>query len=210
MRAFDTAFGKGFLPGYQAGVMRFRYRGLPCHKSPIDLAIYSEALWQLRPRTVIEIGSKAGGSALWLADQMQAFGLDATIDSIDLEPPVIEDPRITFRRGDVIELETVLAQAGLLTAPHPWFVTEDSAHSYEGCRVALEVCGRYMHAGDLLVMEDGVLDELGLSDRYQGGPNRAIAEYLAGHPEVFEIDTALCDMFGRNATYAPNGYLRRR
>jgi len=54
-----------------------------------------------------------------------------------------------------------------------------------------------------------VLDELGLTGRYGGGPNRAIAEFLTAHPDAFEIDTRLCDMFGTNATYAPNGYLRK-
>ena len=66
-----------------------------------------------------------------------------------------------------------------------------------------------MQHGELLVMEDGVLVELGVSENYQGGPNRAIEEYMTVNPGVFEVDEALCDMFGRNATYAPNGYLRK-
>ncbi len=55
-------------------------------------------------------------------------------------------------------------------------------------------------------MEYGVLDELGLSERYDGGPNRAIAEFMSERPRVFEVVTELCDMFGTNAT---NGYHRK-
>lgn len=47
-------------------------------------------------------------------------------------------------------------------------------------------------------------------DTYQAGSSRAIEAFFDAAPDVFEIDTALCDMFGPNATDAPNGYLRRR
>ena len=93
--------------------------------------------------------------------------------------------------------------------PHPWFVTEDSAHSYQACKTALQVLSAHMQPGDVLSMEDGVLDDLGLSDQYQGGPNQAIAEHLEAHPTHFRVMTELCDKFGINATYNPNGYLCR-
>ena len=209
-RGFDTAFPVPFLRPYQAGAMKYRYRGVPCLKSPIDMAICARAIWDLQPKTVIEIGCKAGGSALWMADMLHSYGLDTPIYGIDLAPPNRPpDDRITFLKGDVNDLETVFRENGLLSRPHPWFVTEDSAHTYEGCRAALDFLAPHMAPGDLLVMEDGVLDDLGMTERYNGGPNRAIAEFLAERPGVFEIETELCDMFGKNATYAPNGYLRK-
>jgi cephalosporin hydroxylase len=42
-----------------------------------------------------------------------------------------------------------------------------------------------------------------------GGPNRAVAEFLARRPERFRIDAELCDFYGRNVTWSPNGWLRR-
>lgn len=209
MRSFGTVFPGDFLEGYQAGVMQYRYRGLRCLRSPVDMAIQTRAIWDLQPATLIEIGSHSGGGALWLADTARAYGLKAHVFSVDLAPPQIVDPDVTFLQGDVLALDAVFAEHGLGMCPRPWFVIEDSAHTYEGCLAALNFLSGQMQTGDLLVMEDGVLDELGLSERYQGGPNRAIAEFLTARPETFEIDTALCDMFGRNATYAPNGYLRK-
>jgi len=209
LRPFKTAFPHSFLEEYQRGSLRYAYRGVPCLKSPIDMAIHTRAVWDLQPGTIIEIGSKHGGSALFYADLAERYGLEAKVWSIDLEPPKIDDPRISFLAGDVNALAPVFAENGLVDCPRPWFVIEDSAHTYEGCLAALSFLSGQMQAGDLLVMEDGVLDELGLTGRYGGGPNRAIAEFLTAHPDAFEIDTRLCDMFGRNATYAPNGYLRK-
>jgi cephalosporin hydroxylase len=36
----------------------------------------------------------------------------------------------------------------------------------------------------------------------------AIEEFLQTHSNQFEIDRKYCDMFGTNATWNPNGYLK--
>ncbi len=209
-RSFRTAFAPGFLADYQKGSLAYAYRGVRCLKSPIDIAIYLRAIWELKPKTIIEIGTHSGGSAMLLADIARMYELDARVCSIDLEPPTKVSPaHVTFLKGDVCDLAPVFAAHGLNDAPHPWFVTEDSAHTYRACRAALDLLSDKMATGDLLVMEDGVLDELGLTERYDGGPNRAVAEFMAERPGVFEVRTDLCDMFGTNATYAPNAYLQK-
>ncbi|PCJ07320.1 MAG: hypothetical protein COB16_11580 [Rhodobacteraceae bacterium] len=208
MRSFTTAFTAPMLDGYQSGVMSYTYRGIRCLKSPIDIALYMKLLWDLKPGLVLEIGSHSGGSALLLADLVAGFGLDTPVVSIDLEiPKDVQDDRIRFLQGDVLDLGNLFEKYDLAQYPHPWFITEDSAHSYTGCMTALQVLAEHMQPGDILAVEDGVLDDLGLSDKYDGGPNRAITDYLSAHPDQFRIMTELCDMFGPNATYNPNGYL---
>lgn len=209
MRPFDSAFTYTFLRKYQDGVMKHRYRGIECLRSPIDMAIQARAIWDLKPRTIIEIGSHQGGSALWMADMLDNYGFRTGLYSIDITPPDLRDDRITFIQGDVMNLGPAFKAHDLANAPRPWFVLEDSAHTYECCLAALEFLTPRLQAADLLVMEDGLLVELGVGDNYNGGPNRAIAEFMAAQPGVFEVDQALCDMFGPNATYAPNGYLRK-
>jgi cephalosporin hydroxylase len=208
MRSFTTAFTAPMLEGYQSGVMSYTYRGVRCLKSPIDIALYMKLLWDIKPGLVVEIGSHSGGSALLLADLLNSFGLQTPVISVDLEPPQgISRDGITFLAGDVMDLGSVFRENNLDDHPHPWFITEDSAHSYQGCMAAIRALSGYMAPGDVLAIEDGVLDDLGLSARYDGGPNRAIADYLTAHPGEFRIMTELCDMFGPNATYNPNGYL---
>lgn len=211
MRSFQTAFTRPGLKSYQVGVMSYTYKGIRCLKSPLDIAIYMRLIWDLKPPTLIEIGSHSGGSALLLADILGNMGCTNTeLISIDLKiPPGFEDDRIRFLKGDVCNLDSVLATQGLETLAHPWLVIEDSAHSYEGCKATLQFFEGRMKPGDMLVIEDGVLEDLGMAEKYNGGPNRAIREFLNARPNSFEIATEYCDMFGTNATYNPNGYLRR-
>ncbi len=210
MRPFQTAFSREFLEAYQRGSLSYTYKGVPCLKSPIDLAIYLSLLWNEKPRTILEIGSKEGGSALLFHDVAAAFELGATVVSIDLEKPANPPPGdVRFLEGDVTNLDAVFEEHGLFSLPRPWLVVEDSAHTYSACLAALEFFRRHLRPGELLVIEDGVLAELGLSEDYDGGPNRAIADFFVRWPRAFEVVTGYCDMFGTNATYNPNGYLRR-
>jgi len=210
LRPFQVGLPLDFLETYQRGVLAYTYRGIPCLKSPLDLAIYMRALWDEKPRTIIEIGSKFGGSALLFCDLARTFALGAAVVSIDLrrpsEPP---DCEARFLEGDVKNLDPVFAEHDLFSLPRPWFVVEDSAHTYDGCMAALGFFRRYFKPGEMLVIEDGVLSDLGLAREYSGGPNRAIADFFAHDPSAFEVVSDYTDTFGVNATYNPNGYLRR-
>ena len=189
--------------------MSYAYKGVACSKSPIDIAIYLRLLADVRPRTLIEIGTKAGGSALLFADFGKMLGLSLDIVSIDLYRPAQSFEHVTFLEGDVRNLSATFDAHGIPARPRPWLVVEDSAHTAEGCLAALDFFAQRLLPGEWLVMEDGVLDDLGLSAQYQGGPNAAIAQFFSAYPGVFEIGTQYCDMFGRQATYNPNGYLMR-
>ena len=37
------------------------------------MAMYQMLLWELKPKTIIEIGSGTGGSAVWMADLMKSY-----------------------------------------------------------------------------------------------------------------------------------------
>lgn len=206
MRRFVTNIG---LAGIERGTRAYTYRGVPCAKNPLDLAIYLRLLWDLQPGTVIEVGTQWGGSALWLADVLRSYRLSAEVISIDFLPrATVSVPGVRFLAGDVLQLAAVLPPEETARLPHPWLVLEDSAHTCTGCTAALEFFAGQMRAGDMLVVEDGVIDDLGRSDEYGGGPNRAVRDFLSRHPAVFAVAEEYCDMFGPNATFNPNGYLR--
>ena len=210
MRPFKTAFDKSFLANMQRGVMRYTYKDIGCLKCPLDMALYARLIWELKPKTLIEIGTYKGGSALWFADLFTSYQIDARIVSIDLHSEnEVHDSRIEFLTGDVHNLGEVLTNARMATLPGPILVIEDSIHTYSGSLAALRFFDRVLTIGDVIVVEDGVLDELGLSGQFGGGPNRAITEFMATSPGRFEIMTEYCDYFGPNATYSPNGFLRK-
>ena len=59
-------------------------------KFPEDLRVYEHLLWQTAPSTVIEVGVKDGGSALWFRDRLRtlaAYGRvrDPLMVAIDVE-----------------------------------------------------------------------------------------------------------------------------
>ena len=63
------------LPMMQdAIVSRTTYRGVPALKCPTDAWVYLELLHELRPKVLIEIGTRFGGSTLFLADAMSTLG----------------------------------------------------------------------------------------------------------------------------------------
>ncbi|MDE2561116.1 MAG: class I SAM-dependent methyltransferase [Sphingomonadales bacterium] len=103
-----------------------------CQEPPFDLALYQSVLGNLRPATIIEVGTSEGGSAVWLADQCKALGLDATgLTSIDISPPELTMPGIRFFQGDATRPEATFPVEEIAAAPHPWLVIEDSAHTCE-------------------------------------------------------------------------------
>ena len=64
----------------KAGV---HWKGIRNLKSPWELALYPMLLWELKPRTILEIGAFEGGSALWLADTAKSLGVPCHVYSFD-------------------------------------------------------------------------------------------------------------------------------
>ena len=60
------------------------------------------------------------------------------------------------------------------------------------------------------VIEDADIIHTGQDREGEGGPARAIAEFLRDHGNAYEIDTRYCDHYGRNVTGNLNGYLRKK
>jgi cephalosporin hydroxylase len=190
----------------QQGTMGYRYRGVPMLKNPFDLALYPLLLERARPRTLIEIGSWSGGSALWFADQAPGM----RVLSVDLKPVTdVGHPSVTFVEGDARDLGAVLTPALLESIERPLLVVEDSSHLAGTTAAVLDFFDRFLRPGEYLVVEDGILTAMCVGDSYEGGPLRAIHEFLSRTAGRYEIDRALCDYFGTNVTWNVDGYLRR-
>jgi cephalosporin hydroxylase len=198
------------LKAIQAAHLGYRYRGVPLLKSPFDLALYAMLLWENKPRTIIELGAYAGGSALWLADQVRAFGLDTHILSCDIEStPAISDPRITFRKADALRLSDSLSSETIAGLPRPLLVIEDADHRRATTLAVLRHFSPLMRQGEYMVVEDGIVTSLGLADDLDGGPATAIQEFLDEEGQAWTIDTRYCDYYGYNVTWNANGYLKK-
>jgi cephalosporin hydroxylase len=202
-----------FANTMQRGVMAYRYKGVPALKCPMDIAIYMDVLFDLRPGTVIEFGSNKGGSALWLADMLEVFGLsDTKVYSYDINPLTDwKDPRIVFGYCDTGDLSASLSDGFMRALPRPLLVIDDASHNYHQVLNVLEFCHRHSAPGDYFIVEDGLISIVGVEDLhgYEGGPFQAIQTFLQKYPNHYAIDRARCDFYGPNVTWNPDGYIRR-
>lgn len=209
-RSWASALPHSALHSIQDASHKYSWKGIPMIKNPFDYALYPLLLWQLKPKTIIEIGSWQGGSAVWLADMLTTYCIKGHVYSIDIKRVTsISHPDVTFLQGDQTALGNVLSPEFIYSLPRPLLVIEDGAHYYHTTLAVLEFFDRYLQAEEYIVIEDGMIDDLGVAITFQGGPNKALREFLAKRGNQYNIDTNLCDFFGYNMTWNTNGYLKK-
>ena len=188
------------------GHHRVTYRGVQTTKCPFDYILYQMIVFELRPDLIIEIGTHHGGNALYLADLMDILG-HGTVHSIDraqvAEKPVREHSRIKlYTRGwENYEYDEAKQFSRII-------VIEDSSHTYENTLAVLQKFAQLVPVGLYIIVEDGIVTELGRAREFNGGPLRAINQFLK-KDSGFVVDRWYSDFFGKNATFNPKGYLKR-
>jgi cephalosporin hydroxylase len=212
-RPYGSELPPELLLRMQQAVHHQRYRGIQFVKSPFDQAIYQQLVGAARPRTVIEIGSKAGGSGLFFGDLLRNNEIDGQVLSYDLVPVEgVAHPLVSFRRGNGRMLGEVLPRAVVDALPRPLLVIEDADHSYETTGAVLDHFHPLLQPGDWLVAEDGNLSDMYPAAFEDGcsGPHRALREFFARHGADYRVAAEYCDLYAYNATTASNGILERR
>jgi len=200
---------RSLLKKIQSASFKYSFEGVTCIKNPFDLALYTLLLSNLRPRTIIEIGSASGGSGLWLSAQSRALALDAVVYSYDIKPPNgLDSENLRFNFGDIYQLQNSNLPQILAGCQRPLLVIEDGPHTYDGCSAALNFFHEHLKPGDYMVIEDGIVHELGYSI-FKNGPNRAIRDFLKDKGSSYMVDRDYCDFFGYNVTWNTNGYIKK-
>lgn len=171
-----------------------QWKGRPLFKTVYDFSIYPMLLWTVRPRTIIELGSGSGASAVWLADLLTVFDAPGEVHSVDLHVPPISDSRVRFVQGDCRLIERVFDEAWLASCAHPILLIEDAHVNVAG---VLRYFDRFLASGDYVIVEDSAakVDDLG--------------RFLSGALGRYKVDTRYTDFFGRNATCAQDSILVR-
>lgn len=182
------------------------YRGVRYIRCPFDYTIYQMIINEVKPDLIIEVGTNAGGGALYMADIMNNFGCGEihTIDIVDMvDSELIKNhPRIKRFLGGYQSYDLKQAE-GFETI----LVIDDGSHIYEDVLSSLNKFKDIPSLNSYFIIEDGIIDELGYLD-YNGGPLRAISEFLGSNSD-YVIDRKWCDLFGKNATFNVNGYLKK-
>ena len=166
-------------------------------KNPFDFAIYPVLVWNTKPATIFEIGSKSGGSALWFGDMLESFGINGHVYSLDVVRVTgLTHPKVTFLEGDGRALEKSFTAEFLGGLPRPWLVIEDADHAYETSIAALRFFDPWLKPGEYIVVEDGIISDLEQDPAFNSGPHRALKEMFRTRPGAYEIDGDYCDLFG--------------
>lgn len=163
-------------------------------KTVYDLAIYQMLMWELKPKTIIEIGSGTGGSAVWMADLMASYGIDSKIISFDIIAPKIKYDNVTFLQGDCNEIEKIMKTQILEKLPKPWLIIEDAHVNVHG---VLSHFHPLMKEGDYLIVED--------SENKQPEIDR----FLKDTHDSYLVDAQYCDFFGHNMTCSYDSIFRK-
>ena len=185
---------------------RTTWMGLPCLKCPLDLWIYQELIVEVKPKLIVETGTYYGGSALFLAQVLDALG-EGEVVTIDVEEksPRPAHPRIRYVRGSSADAALV----GSLFAGHEsgqaGLVVLDSDHSRAHVAAELELFAPRVSVGGYLVVEDSNVNGHPVWPGYGDGPFEAIQEFLPRHNE-FAADPAREKFL---MTFNPGGYLKR-
>lgn len=157
------------------------WKGLRLLKDPETQATYQNLLWELRPRTIIELGVNSGASLLWFRDMSRAFGFDCHVIGIDIDTdnvriPETEMENITIREGDCREPEVLQEFTDSL---HPILFVDD-AHC-DTFNIMKWCINNLLHSGDYLVVEDM------LPVWYRYSP-RQLEENLSAFRKVLALD----------------------
>ena len=164
------------------------WKGIPLYKTVFDFTLYSMMIWDIKPATILEIGSgPSGGSAIWMADLCKMYGLNTKIISVDINPPDTSYEGVTFVKGDSEKIETL----NIENHSHPWLIIEDAHVNVNAIMAYFDL---HMNKKDYMIIED----------------TRGRAQTRLKIPNTLFIDTYYCDYFGRNATCSMNSILCKK
>jgi cephalosporin hydroxylase len=182
--------------------------GVPLWKNPLDLWVYQEIMFEVKPALIIETGTYRGGSAYYFSSicDLLGYGNVLTIDRVNRSNRP-EHPRIEYVKGSSVDPDVLaLVQDRVAAAGGPILVVLDSDHHEPHVRQELAAYNKFVTPGSYLIVEDTNINGHPVNPFFGPGPMEAVEAFLPDHPE-FEIDLSREKYM---VTHNPNGFLRRR
>ena len=180
--------------------------GIPAQKCPLDLWIYQEIIFEVKPDVIIECGTFAGGSALFLASVCDAVkrGTIITIDVEDREGKP-KHKRIKYLLGSSTSKEIVDKVRRSTRNRHSVMVILDSDHSKDHVLNEMRIYSTFVTKGSYLIVEDTNINGHPVFPDFGPGPMEAVQQFLSEN-KVFAVDRSRAKFY---MSFNPNGWLRR-
>jgi cephalosporin hydroxylase len=181
------------------------WMGVPILKCPLDLWVYQELLNEIRPDLIIETGTYAGGSALYLAHLCDLLG-NGNVVSVDIEArerPA--HPRVSYLTGSSVDPAVLRLVESRVAGARKVMVILDSDHSFEHVCAELDAYSGFVTEDSYLIVEDTNLSGHPVHPEQERGPLESVRHFLAGNA-LFVPDRSREKYL---VTFNPLGYLRR-
>jgi len=207
-QAIVDRFHELFYSHWQAGgeTISIGWLGYETQKCALDLWIFQEIITETTPDVIIECGTYAGGSALFLASICQLLGTGQVV-TIDIEPRPDRPPHplITYLEGSSTA-DAIIAQVrAIVGQDRRGMVILDSNHAQAHVARELELYAPFVAVGCYLVVEDTNIHGHPAYPSYGPGPAEAVEAFLST-TSAFIVDHARERFL---MTLNPSGYLRR-
>jgi cephalosporin hydroxylase len=175
-------------------------------KCPLDVWLYQEIIYEIRPDLIIETGTAYGGSASYLGAICDLVG-NGSIVSVDIDPKpdLPQHDRVRYITSSSTDASVVSELAELAGAADTVVVILDSDHSAAHVTGELAAYAPLVTPGSFLIVEDTNVNGHPVLPDFGPGPMEAMDAFLAAHPE-FVIDERSHKFL---MTFNPRGILRR-
>lgn len=183
------------------------FLGIATQKCPLDLFIYQEILYELKPDIIIESGTAFGGGALFLASICDLInkGQVITID-IKNNHHELQHKRITYLIGSSTSKEIVNQIKKIIKNKNKVLVILDSDHSKQHVFQELIIYSKFVTKGSYIIVEDSNVNGHPVQPDHGPGPMEAIKEFMKQNKH-FIIDKTREKFL---LTFNPDGYLKRK
>lgn len=203
IKAFASLFyNQGKIGGSWYNTFWFGVRAL---KSPLDLWVYQEIIFETKPTLIIETGTAYGGSGLFLANIFDLVGKGRilTVDTNKFNRP--KHPRIKFYQGSSTDSKIFGQIKKEINKKDRVMVILDSDHSRDHVTKELEFYCGLVSRGCYLIVEDTNVNGHPVFPKHGPGPYEAVSEFLKKHNQ-FKIDETRQKYL---ITSNPNGFLKK-
>lgn len=176
------------------------WKGSPLYKSHFDFCIYFMLISEIKPKTILEIGSTRT-SLEWLSSitkindyKCEIIGIDRNSDNILLDEV---GNRFQLIQDDIKNINSIFKNPSLKNLKRPLLIVED-AHAY--LDLTLEYLFGLLEENDYIIVEDSIGKQKVIE---------SIIRKLNLNQEIY-VDKKYTDFFGVNSTSAVNSILVKK